>query len=208
MQISLNDMVKIGDWIEMPSRNADGEVIEINLTTVKVQNWDLTISMIPTYSLISETFVNWKGMQQSEGRRIKRSINLDMTSIVFCDRTLLEKFRNYPLIKSYIDQIIKESANIDAFSFDKKVTNLSVYRKYIEAYLETNPYINKEMTFIVRHLQSNNYGLPIEIIVFCKDKTWEKYEQIQSDIFDHIFAIVPEFELRVYQSPMTIYPTR
>lgn len=206
MQISMNDMLKLGDWIEMPSRNADGEVMEINLTTVKVRNWDLTISMIPTYSLISETFVNWKGMQESEGRRIKRSVNIDMTSIVFCNELMLDKFSGYSLIGEYVLGVIDQQKNNN--DLKNKVTNLTIFRKYVEMYILGNPKVNKDMTLIVRHLQSNNYGLPIEIIMFSKDKVWENYESLQSDIFDHIMAVIPEFELRIYQSPMTAYLPR
>lgn len=209
MQISMNDMVKIGDWIVMPTRGADGTVIEINLTTVKVENWDHTISNIPTYSLVSESFVNWKGMEQSGGRRIKRSISIDMTSVKFCSQELLEKFRKFVLIAEYVE---KKQQEIDEFNAKLQVppeqhfngrrqTNLGIFRKYLDAYLRNHPMINTEMTFLVRHLQPSDKGIPIEIYVFSKDKRWANYEAIQADIFDHILAVIPEFELSIFQTP-------
>ncbi|MGF7139023.1 mechanosensitive ion channel family protein [Roseimarinus sediminis] len=209
IQISMNDMVKIGDWIDMPSRGADGTVIEINLATVKVENWDKTISNLPTYSLISESFVNWKGMEQSGGRRIKRSISIDMTSVQFCSQEMLEKFKKFVLIKDYVSS---KQDEIEAFNKQLNVrpeqhyngrrqTNLGVFRKYLEAYLHKHPMVNNEMTFLVRHLQPTDKGLPVEIYVFCKDKRWANYEAVQADIFDHILAVLPEFELRVFQAP-------
>jgi miniconductance mechanosensitive channel len=209
IQISMNDMVKLGDWITMPSRGADGTVTEINLHTVKVQNWDKTISMIPTYSLITETFVNWKGMEQSGGRRIKRSINIDMTSVKFCSQDMLRKFQKFVLIKDYV---ISKEQEIEAFNASlnispeehyngRKQTNLGVFRKYLEAYLRNNPNINTEMTFLVRQLQPTETGIPIEIYVFSKDQRWANYESIQADIFDHVLAVIPAFELKVFQNP-------
>lgn len=209
IQISMNDMVKIGDWIEMPSRGADGDVIEINLTTVKVQNWDKTISMLPTYALISESFVNWKGMEQSGGRRIKRFINIDMQSVKFCSQEMLEKFQKFVLIRDYV---ASKQQEIEAFNKSLNVppeqnyngrrqTNLGVFRKYLEAYLKNHPMIHTEMTFLVRHLQPTEKGIPIEVYVFSKDQRWANYEAIQSDIFDHILAVIPEFELSVFQNP-------
>lgn len=209
IQMSMNNMVKLGDWIEMPSKGADGTVIEINLTTVKVENWDKTISNIPTYSLVSESFVNWKGMELSGGRRIKRSINIDMTSVKFCNQDLLEKFKKFVLIKDYVEQKQKEIDDFNALLHvppeehynGRRQTNLGVFRKYLEAYLRNHPMINQEMTFLVRHLQSTEKGIPVEIYVFCKDKRWAFYESVQADIFDHVLAVIPEFELSVYQAP-------
>lgn len=209
IQISMNDMVKVDDWITMPSRGADGTVIEIKLHTVKVQNWDKTISMIPTHSLITETFVNWKGMEQSGGRRIKRSINIDMTSVKFCTQEMLRNFQKFVLIKDYV---ISKEQEIEAFNASLKIspeehyngrrqTNLGIFRKYLEAYLKNNPNINTEMTFLVRHLQPTEKGLPLEIYVFSKDQRWANYESIQADIFDHILAVLPSFELKVFQNP-------
>lgn len=209
IQISMNDMVKIGDWVEMPSRGADGDVIEINLTTVKIQNWDKTISNLPTYSLISESFVNWKGMEKSGGRRIKRSINIDMNSVKFCTQSMLAKFEKFVLIKNYVKTKEKE---IEDFNTKLKVspeenyngrrqTNLGIFRKYLEAYLHNHPKINDDMTFLIRHLQPTEKGIPIEIYVFSNDQRWAYFEEIQADIFDHILAVIPEFELSVFQNP-------
>ena len=209
IQLSANDMVKPGDWIVMPKHNADGTVIDISLTTVKVQNWDKTITTIPIYSLVSDSFHNWKGMEESGGRRIKRSINIDMKSVKFCDSALLEKFRKFRLISEYIDEKQNEieefNKNLDIDSNDffngRRQTNLGVFRKYLEAWLANHPMISTEMTFLVRHLQPTEKGLPIEIYVFSKEQRWAQYEAIQSDIFDHILAVMPEFELNVFQNP-------
>jgi len=209
IQLSANDMVKIGDWIEMPGRKADGDVIDISLNTIKVQNWDKTISTIPTYALVTETFNNWEGMSASGGRRIKRSISIDMTSIKFCSRELLQKFKKFGIIRDYV---IEKQKEIEEFNKGKKLseedkisrrsqTNIGIFRKYLEVYLHNNPRINDKMTFLVRQLQPNDKGLPIEIYVFSKDTRWANYEAIQADIFDHILAVIPEFELRVFQAP-------
>lgn len=209
IQIMMNDMVKIDDWIEMRSRGADGSVIEINLTTVKVQNWDKTISMIPTYALITESFVNWRGMEQGNGRRIKRAINIDMNSVRFCNHNMLEEFKKFVLIRDYVSQkqleieTFNQTLNVspeDHYN-GRRQTNLGVFRKYLEAYLRNNPLINQEMTFLVRHLQPTETGIPLEVYVFCKDKAWANYEGIQADIFDHILAVMPLFGLRIFQNP-------
>lgn len=209
IQISMNNMLKIGDWIEMSSRGADGSVIEMNLTTVKVENWDRTIAHIPTYALVAESFTNWKGMEQSGGRRIKRSINIDMNSVKFCNLDMLEKFEKFILIKDYVEkkqqEIEEYNAKLkvtpDQYFNGRRQTNLGIFRKYLEAYLQNNPNINTEMTFLIRHLQPTEKGIPIEVYVFSKDKRWAMYEAIQADIFDHILAILPEFELKVFQAP-------
>ena len=209
IQLSANNMVKIGDWIQMPSRDADGTVIDITLNTVKVQNWDKTISTIPTYSLVSESFTNWKGMQEAGGRRIKRAVYIDMSSIKFCSVEMLNRFEKFELIKGYVQE--KES-EIRKYNKQKKVadedlisgrrqTNVGVFRKYLEVYLRQHPKIHQELTFLVRHLQPAEKGLPIEIYVFTKDTAWANYEAIQADIFDHILAVIPEFELKVFQAP-------
>ncbi len=209
IQLSANEMVKIGDWIEMRSHGADGTVIDITLNTVKVQNWDKTISTIPTYALVAESFNNWKGMEESGGRRIKRAVNIDMNSIKFCDTDMLGRFEKFELIRDYVKQ---KEAEIREFNAKKKIpeednisrrrqTNIGIFRKYLEVYLRQHPMINPEMTFLIRQLHSTPTGLPIEIYVFSKDKEWANYEAIQADIFDHIFAVIPEFELRVYQEP-------
>ncbi len=209
IQLSANDMVKIGDWIEMPSHRADGTVIDITLNTVKVQNWDKTITTIPTYALVSESFNNWKGMEESGGRRIKRSIFIDVNSIRFVDVDMLKKFERYELIRDYvirkqeeITQYNKERnlADEDLIS-GRRQTNVGIFRKYLENYLQANPKIRHDMTFLVRQLQPGDKGLPIEIYVFSKETAWAVYEGIQADIFDHVFAVVPEFGLRIFQAP-------
>ncbi|MBP7507298.1 MAG: mechanosensitive ion channel [Prolixibacteraceae bacterium] len=192
VQINMNNLVKIGDFIEMPSKNASGTVLEINLTSVKIQNSDKTIISIPTYSLVSESFVNWKGMNESGVRRIKRWINLDLTSIKFCDK------ESFSRIESSV--IIRKMINISSLQ-EPGITNLTIFRKYLEEFLRTNPMIEKNDTLLVRHLQPTENGLPIEVNVYCKEQRWVEYENIQSDIFDHILAVIPEFELRVFQNP-------
>jgi miniconductance mechanosensitive channel len=212
IQLSANQMVKIGDWITMPSRNADGDVLEITLNTVKVQNFDRTIVFIPTYALMSESFQNWKGMEESEGRRIARSVFIDLKTIKFCDKQMIEKFKNIKLIKDYI--IVKQNEINefnDSLDLDEKdivsrrnLTNIGVFRKYCEFYLNNHPKLHNsdsQYTLLVRHLQPTEKGLPIQIYVFSKEQKWAKYEEVQSDIFDHILAVIPEFELGIFQSP-------
>lgn len=209
IQLSGNNMVKIGDWVEMRSRGADGTVIDITLNTVKVQNWDRTISTIPTYSMVSESFINWKGMEESGGRRIKRSINIDMTSIKLCNSELMNRLEKFLLIRDYVREKEKEikdynqQKNIsdEDIVSGRRQTNIGIFRKYLEVYLHQHPMVNDSMTFLVRHLQPTEKGLPVEIYVFCKDKAWARYESVQADIFDHILAVIPEFDLRVFQEP-------
>lgn len=209
IQLSVNNMVKPGDWIAMPSHNADGTVLEMTLNTVKIQNWDQTISTVPTYALVSESFINWRGMEESGGRRIKRSINVDMKSVKFCTPQMIEKFRKVKFLRNYIDEKLIEleeynkQFDIDESSLinGRKLTNLGVFRKYLESYLKHHPKVNTKMTLLVRHLQPNEKGLPIEIYVFSGDQRWAFYEEIQADIFDHILAVMPEFELSVFQFP-------
>ena len=209
LQISGNDMLKPGDWIEMPGRGADGTVLEISLYTVKVQNWDKTIVTIPTYSLVSESFKNWRGMEESGGRRIKKSVYIDIKSIRFCTPEMIEKFRRIQVLQDYIDQKEKEIAEYNnTYNIDnsvlingRRMTNIGTFRKYIEEYLKRHPMIHTGMTFMVRQLQSSEKGLPLEIYVFSKDQRWVNYEMIQADIFDHIFAAIPEFGLQIFQEP-------
>ena len=209
IQISVNRMVAYGDWIEMPQYGADGDVIDITLTTVKVQNWDKTITTIPTYSLISESFKNWRGMQDSGGRRIKRAICLDVSTIVFCDEEMLARFAKIQYITAHIERKKQELAEYNKLNQvdlshlvnGRRMTNIGTFRAYVQAYLKHHPQINQEMTFLIRQLAPTSKGLPIEIYVFCKDIVWANYEAIQADIFDHIFAIVPAFDLRVFQEP-------
>jgi miniconductance mechanosensitive channel len=209
IQLSANKMVAPGDWVEMPSHNADGTVLDISLNTVKVQNWDKTIATIPTYALVSESFRNWKGMEESGGRRIKRSISIDMNSVRFVDDKMAEKFKKIHLLKEYVinreEEIIKynEENKIDGSILvnGRRMTNLGTFRKYVEEYLLHHPKIHNDMTFLVRQLQPDERGLPIEIYVFSNDQAWANYEAIQADIFDHILAVIPEFDLRVFQNP-------
>jgi miniconductance mechanosensitive channel len=209
IQLTANKMVARGDWIEMPNYGADGDVLEVALTTVKVQNWDKTITTIPTYALISESFKNWRGMSESGGRRIKRSINIDMNTIKLCTEEMLERFSKVEYIKKYIDRKKKEVVEYNAtHQLDhstpvngRRLTNIGTFRAYVEAYLQHHPLINQDMTFLVRQLAPTEHGLPIEIYVFSKDKRWANYEAIQADIFDHLLAIVPEFDLRIFQNP-------
>lgn len=210
IQIGAYDMVREGDWIEMPKYGADGDVVEVTVNTVKVRNWDKTISTIPTYALISDSFKNWRGMSESGGRRIKRSICIDMNTARFADEAMLERFRKMELLKSYVDKTQQEiDADNSAKGIDlsattvngRRQTNLGIFRAYLIEYLRNHPKIHTEMTFLVRHLQPTPQGLPIEIYVFSSDKVWANYETIQSDIFDHILAAIPEFGLRVFQQP-------
>ena len=209
IQISVNRMVANGDWVEMPQYGADGDVLDITLTTVKVQNWDKTITTIPTYALISESFKNWRGMQESGGRRIKRAIHIDVGTIRFCDEEMLGRFSKIQYITAHIERKKKELAeynklhkvDLSHLVNGRRMTNVGTFRAYVQAYLQNHPQINQEMTFLVRQLAPASKGLPIEIYVFCKDKVWANYEAIQADIFDHILAIVPAFDLRVYQEP-------
>ncbi len=205
IQLSANDMLKVGDWVVIPQSNADGTVIDISLNTVKIQNWDKTITTVPTYKLISESFTNWKGMEQSGGRRIKRSIFIDMDSIRFLTKTEIAEFKRFALLQAYVKekeaQIEELNKGIDGQVNQRRLTNIGTFRIYVENYLKELGIANMEMTFLVRQLQSTEKGLPIEIYLFSKEKTWAKYEAIQADIFDHIFAMLPEFGLEIFQSP-------
>ena len=209
VQLSANNMVKIGDWISMPSQGADGTVTEISLNTIKVQNWDKTISTIPTYTLVSDSFKNWKGMEESGGRRIKRSINIDMKSVKFCSDEMLNKFKKIHILLDYIkfkrDELNKYNKENDIDETVKvngrRLTNIGIFRKYLEEYLKSHPKIHNNMTFMVRQLQPMEKGIPIEIYGFSNDQSWVNYEGIQSDIFDHILAVVPEYDLKIFQNP-------
>ena len=207
VQLTGNNMVKPGDWICVPRHNADGTVLEITLHTVKVQNWDKTITTVPTYALIAESFQNWKGMEESGGRRIKRSLFVDMKTIKFCTPSLIEKCRKMDHLREYIAATIEEIDNYNQH-VDRTVTvngraltNVGVFRKYLEHFLRAHPKIHQEMTFLIRQLQPTDKGLPIELYLFTNITAWVEYERIQADIFDHIFAVLPEFELSVFQSP-------
>ena len=209
VQISSNDLFKVGDWVEAPQFGADGDVVDIGLHTVKIQNWDKTISVIPTHKLIDSTFKNWRGMSESGGRRIKRSLFIDMNSISLCSPETLEKYKKFELISEYIDRKQKEvSEHNQANDIDtselingRRLTNIGTFRAYIEAYLKNNSLIHKEMTFLIRQLDPTEKGLPMQIYVFSNDIDWVRYEGIQSSIFDHLLAVVPEFGLRIFQNP-------
>ena len=209
VQISSNDLFKVGDWVEAPQFGADGDVVDIGLHTVKIQNWDKTISVIPTHKLIDSTFKNWRGMSESGGRRIKRSLFIDINSISLCSSETLEKYKKFELISEYIDRKQKEVSehnqanNIDTSELinGRRLTNIGTFRAYIEAYLKNNSLIHKEMTFLVRQLDPTEKGLPMQIYVFSNDIDWVRYEGIQSSIFDHLLAVVPEFGLRIFQNP-------
>ena len=209
IQLIANKMVAPKDWIEIPKYGADGDVLEITLTTVKVQNFDNTITTIPTYALINESFKNWRNMNLSGGRRIKRYVNIDLGSIKFCSSEMLKQFKRIQLISQYIQNrqeeilVYNKKHQVDESTLvnGRRLTNIGVFRSYVEAYLRQHPMIHKDMTFLIRQLSPSENGLPIEIYVFCKDTNWTAYEAIQADIFDHILAVVPEFDLRVFQEP-------
>ncbi len=209
IQVSVNDMIRIGDWVTMDKFGADGDVIEINLTTVKVRNFDNTTTTIPTYSLSSDSFQNWRGMLNSDGRRIKRHVLIKTSSIRFLEDIELSKLKNIALIRDYINS---QKRDIDAFnavnSVDKSMpingrnfTNLGLFRKYITQYLHNHPALNQNMIVMCRQLQSTSHGVPIEIYAFSSDKRWENYEYVMSDVFDHVFSSVKYFDLEVYELP-------
>lgn len=209
IQVSVNDIVRIGDWITIEKYGADGDVIEINLATVKVRNFDNTTTTVPTYSLISDSFRNWRGMMNSGGRRIKRHILIKAHSVRFVSPEELQEFRKIQLLESYIDH---RQADIEKFNRDngidksvaingRNLTNLGLFRKYISDYIEKHPAVNKDMTMMCRHLQPTEKGIPVEIYVFTADKRWVNYEHIMADIFDHIIAAVPYFGLEIFELP-------
>jgi miniconductance mechanosensitive channel len=215
IQVSANDMVRIGDWITFEKYGADGDVIEINLATVKVQNFDKTITTIPTYALISDSFQNWRGMKEAGGRRIKRAIVLRQHTIKFLRDEDVARLSKIELISSYLAQRgekIKEHNNNHGVNKElaingRNLTNLGVFRKYVESYLEIHPAINKKMTLMSRQLAPTPQGLPLEIYAFSSDKRWENYEYIMADIFDHLLAALPYFDLEVFELPTSLSPT-
>ena len=207
VQISSYDMVRIGDWIEMPSLNADGDVIDMSLHTVTVQNWDKTLTTIPTNKLITDTFKNWRGMQEAGARRIKRAILIDQSSVHFMTEQEQSKLKEFLLLDQYlhskneeIEQFNQQLANQSQYN-QRRLTNLGTFRAYVEFYLKQHPGINQSQSLIIRQLQPSSEGLPLEIYAFTKTTAWKEYESIQSDIFDHLLAIIPEFDLKVYQAP-------
>ncbi|MCF8295473.1 MAG: mechanosensitive ion channel family protein [Bacteroidales bacterium] len=206
IQISANDMVRPGDWITFSKYQADGTVTEINLTTVKVQNGDKTITTIPTYALVADSFINWRGMEEAQGRRIKRALNVDLNSISFCSPEQLERFKKVEILGSYIDDRLAEIESLKAgqeglFHRSRNLTNIGLFRQYLENYLRVNPAINHDMNIVVRQLQPTENGIPIEIYAFSIHKSWVDFEKVQSDLFDHILAKAPEFDLNIFQHP-------
>lgn len=209
IQISVNDILRVGDWVTMDKYKADGDVIKITLNTIEIQNWDKTISTIPTYAFVSDSFKNWRGMSDSGGRRIKRSIYLSVSSIRFCDQKMLERFRNFELMGDYIEL---RSEEITKYNHDKGVdktyplngrhlTNIGIFRVYAEKYLKNNKHLRSDMTCMVRQLAPTELGVPIEIYCFTNTVKWLEYESIQSDIFDHLLASAKLFDLEVFQRP-------
>ncbi|MEN5114985.1 mechanosensitive ion channel family protein [Brevundimonas diminuta] len=209
VQLNSNDMLRVGDWIEMPQLNADGDVIDIALHTVKVQNWDKTITTIPTWRMINESYKNWRGMQESGGRRVKRALLIDQTSARFLTEAERDRMRRFLLIDDYLADKAAEMADWNAKLVEagrdpvnmRRSTNIGAFRAYVQNYLENHPRIRQDMTLLVRQLQPTETGLPLEIYAFTATVAWAEYEAIQGDIFDHLLAILPEFGLRLFQSP-------
>ena len=203
IQLSSNNMVRLGDWIVMPSRGVDGEVTEIGLTTVKVQNWDKTITTVPTHKLVSESFTNWRGMEESGGRRIKRSVNIDVSSIHYLSDAELATLGSSQLLRRYMEKKLAELAEYNANRAsdldERRLTNIGTFREYMEQWIESNPDINQGMTHMVRQLQPGPTGLPLEIYCFSAKQRWIDYENVQSDLFDHVYAVMPLFNLRAFQ---------
>ena len=209
IQLSANNMLRPGDWITMPKYNADGIVIEVTLNTVKVRNWDNTITTLPPYALVSDSFQNWRGMHESGGRRVKRSINIDMNSVKFCTPEMLEKFQKIALLKDYIEETEEElkaynqECGVDdsVLVNGRRQTNLGVFRAYLERYLRSLSSVNKDMTLMVRYLQPTEKGIPLELYFFTFSKEVAVYEEVQADVMDHVLAVVSEFDLAVFQNP-------
>lgn len=209
VRITTSDIIQIGDWLEVPKFEADGDVIDISLYNIQIQNWDKTITNIPTYKLIDDSFKNWRGMQEAGGRRIMRKIILDISSVKFCSDEMIEKFEKINYLKEYIAQKKLELINYNKTNHiddsvlvnRRRMTNLGTFRAYVVAYLKHHPYVHKDLTFLIRQLEADKDGVPIQIYVFINQTAWVQYEAIQSDIFDHLLAVVPEFGLRVFQNP-------
>ena len=209
IQLSANDMLRPGDWVSIPAKNIDGTVLEITLNTVKVQNWDKTISTVPTYTLVSESFNNWRGMEESGGRRVMRSINIDIRTIKPCSAELLDKFEKNPLLKEYVKKKRSEISEYnqkhhlegDNAVWAEKISNIEIFRKYLKYYLKTSSFIKSDMSLIVRQLEVTDKGLPVQVYFFSKIQTWAEFEDIQSNLIAHIFSVISEFELKIFQSP-------
>ncbi len=209
VRVSSNGLIKIGDWISYPQHNADGEVIDMALHSIRIRNWDKTITTIPMHKLLDESFKNWQGMVETGGRRIMRSLNIDMNSVHFLDEEHIEKLAQIRLLKGYIEE---KRAEIEAFNqsiekddsvvaTSRRMTNFGTFRAYIAAYLHSLSTIRQDMTFLVRHLEPTPQGIPLQVYVFTATTEWAMYESIQADIFDHLLAIIPEFDLRIFQNP-------
>lgn len=211
IQLTATDMVRVGDWVEMPSYGADGDVISISIHTIRIQNWDKTITTVPTYALVVNSFKNWRGMSESGGRRIKRALMIDVNSIRFCDQELFDRLSRIHLISDYLQTKEENIADYnkarqlepenDLGINGRRQTNIGIFRAYVIAYLKDNPLISQNMTFLVRQLAQTEHGLPLEIYVFSTDQRWVQFEGIQSDIFDHLLAALPVFDLRPFQNP-------
>jgi miniconductance mechanosensitive channel len=207
IQVTLYDMVRVGDWVVLPSMGADGDVLEVNINTVKIQNFDKTIVTVPTYSLISSSMQNWRGMKESGGRRIKRSIKIDMDTIKFCDEELLVKLKKIKFLKEHIEKkendillYNKQFGSDEAYSGERRQTNIGLFRSYVEHYLRSRTDIHLKYTFLVRHLEPTENGLPIQLYIFTNTTNWVEYEGIQADIFDHLLAILHVFQLKPFQN--------
>jgi miniconductance mechanosensitive channel len=213
VHLSSNDLLRLGDWIEMPQVGADGDVIDIALHTVKVQNWDMTITTIPTWRLMSESYRNWRGMSQSGGRRIKRALSIDVSSVHFLSENEITALSRITLLESYLEQKVSTllQANVSlhshvgeqagALANERRLTNIGTFRAYVEEYLRAHPSVNQDMTLMVRALEPTATGIPLEVYCFTATTNWGAYEGIQSDIFDHLLSVLSEFGLRLYQSP-------
>lgn len=209
IQITSYDLVKVGDWIEVPSYGVDGDVMDIALHTIKVRNFDKTITTVPTHKLIEVSFKNWRGMQEMGGRRIKRSVYIDQSSVKFCNEKMLNNFKKISLLKNYIEnkenEIREYNKSVGADESmpinGRRMTNIGTFRAYLKAYLRSRKDIHNELTFLIRQREPGAYGIPIEIYVFTTTTQWVEYEEIQADIFDHILAVVPLFDLKVFQVP-------
>lgn len=208
-QLTLNDMVRIGDWLEIPGHSANGEVIDINLQSIRIQNWDKTIVSVPLYDLISKSFINWRGMEDSGGRRIKRGLNIDMNSVKFCTPQMIERFKHYALLRDYIlakekeiteSNALRAASGVDDVLSNRAMTNLGTFRAYAYAYLQNHPHISRKLTCMVRQLPPTAEGIPVECYCFSAEQDWTVYESIQSDIFDHLISVMSIFELRIFQS--------
>ena len=213
IQLSTNHMIRLGDWIELPSENVDGVIVDIALHTVKVQNWDMTIVTVPTRKLTVETFINWRGITEVGGRRIKRSLSIDMRSVRFLDDGEIARLKDFVLLNDYLNEKLQEieswNRELEAQGAkpvnDRRITNIGTFRVYVDRYLRSLKTVNPKLMIMVRQLQSSDVGLPIEVYCFAKTTDWYEYEKIQSDIFDHLLAILPEFDLRVFQKCSDVY---